>query len=67
MGLIVFDPRTPARKGQLVLFTVGDQFVIQKLCTTIRVDAAQGKRKNDLAPVFWSVQRMENGTNRNVL
>ncbi len=45
MGLIIFDPRAPTRKGQLVLFTIRDHVLIEELRAAIGVNAQEGKRE----------------------
>ena len=45
MALIVLDRRASARKGEVFLLTIGDQFLIEELRAAIGVNAQQGKRE----------------------
>ena len=43
--LVIFDPRSPARKGQLFPLTIRDQFLIEELRAAIGIKAQQRKRE----------------------
>jgi len=45
MALVIFDPWAPACKGQLFLFTIRDQLLIEKFRATIGVNAQEGERE----------------------